>query len=117
MVDFGSAAGKNITVGQSTLFADFDYEGSDRMMQFRVGSTVTSEAGNGPLPLILTEIPTPQTPSSATKTFTFSRRIGAPWTINGQSWGNPMSRVLENPKLGTVETWILKGAGGWSHRE
>lgn len=117
VVDFGTSAGKNLTMSQQTLFADVDYAGSDKLLQFRVGTAVTSAANNGALRSQLVDIPALKTPPSATQTFIFSRKIGAPWTINGKSWTDPVSRILANPPLGTVAKWVFRGAGGWSHRE
>lgn len=104
-------------MSQQTLFADVDYAGSDKLLQFRVGTTVTSASNNGTLPAQLVDIPELKIPPSATQTFIFSRKVGAPWAINGKSWLDPENRILANPPLGTVQNWVFRGAGGWSHRE
>lgn len=116
VVDFAEYAGKNITAAQGNLFADIEYTGSDKLMQFRVGTTVSDESNNSPLPSTLRVMPETKE-SSATKEFLFTRRIGAPWTINSMSWMNPNNRVIARPPLGTTEKWVLRGQGGWSHRK
>ena len=49
------------------------------------------------------------------QTFLFERRIGRPWTINGQVFEDAQSRVLRNVPRGTTEKWEMQTAGGWSH--
>lgn len=49
------------------------------------------------------------------QSFLFDRKIGRPWTINGQVFADAASRVLRNVPRGTTEKWEMKTAGGWSH--
>jgi FtsP/CotA-like multicopper oxidase with cupredoxin domain len=83
-------------------------------MQFRVGQTVTSQTGNGPLPETLVELP-PIVQAGVDQEFDFGRNIGRPWAINGHAFSDPGSRVLANVPLNTTEVWNLRGAAGWSH--
>jgi hypothetical protein len=114
VIDFAAFAGKNLTLAHTTIFADTDYVGSDKVMRFKVGKTVTDRSNNGPIPKKLVDIKFPTNPV-VERTFNFVRNIGQPWTINGKPWSNPMSRVQMKPPLGTVEKYVLRGTGGWSH--
>lgn len=85
-------------------------------MQFRVGNTVSDNTGNGAIPGTLVDLKLPiDTASLEERTFSFTRFIGTGWVINGVSFEDPLNRILANPPLGTIEKWILRGAGGWSH--
>lgn len=90
--------------------------GTDKVMQFRVGNTISDTSGNGPIPGSLIDLKLPaDTAGLAEKNFRFDRFIGSGWVINGRSFEDPLSRILANPPLGTVEKWLFRGAGGWSH--
>ena len=77
-MDFAQFKGKTLTLTQKTIFADEDYAGNSEIMQFRVGTAITDQRNNSPLPgkLVdlnfpsLTEIPTTQ------RDFNFVRNIG-----------------------------------------
>lgn len=49
------------------------------------------------------------------QSFLFERKIGRPWTINGQVFDETASRILRNVPRGTTEKWELSTPGGWSH--
>ncbi|KAL7271847.1 hypothetical protein RUND412_005363 [Rhizina undulata] len=115
IVDFSGFEGKNLTLKQTNIFADTDFVGTDKVMQFRVGSTVSNKAGNGPLPTTLVALDFPHDKSTIDQTFIFSRAIGRPWTINGQVFPGAQNRILRNVPRGTTEKWLLSGSGGWSH--
>ncbi|KAA8904787.1 Cupredoxin [Sphaerosporella brunnea] len=115
VIDFAPFVGKNLTLAHTTIFADTDYVGSDKVMQFNVGKVVTDWSNNGPIPKKLVELKLPKNSPVVERTFNFVRNIGQPWTINGKPWSDPMSRVQMKPPLGTVEKYNLRGTGGWSH--
>lgn len=115
MIDFSAFAGKNLTLAHTTIWADTDYVGSDKVMQFTVGGAVSDQSNNGPLPAKLVDVKFPRDLPTVNKTFTFVRNIGQPWTINGKAFSDVMNRVVAKPQLGTVEKYIFRGAGGWSH--
>ena len=103
MVDFSSFKGKNLTLAHRNIFADTEYIGSDKVMQFNVKTVVTNRANNGPVPSKLVDIKFPQSVPTVERSFNFIRNIGQPWTINGLPWSNPISRVQVKPALGAID--------------
>ncbi|KAG0634215.1 Cupredoxin [Tuber brumale] len=114
VIDFSDVAGQNVTMYQANCFFDTAYTGSDKIMQFRVGTTVSSEVGNGPLPATLVDLDIPTDHETIDQTFTFGRTNNL-WTINGRTFSDPATRILRNVPRGTTEKWRLTGGGGWSH--
>ncbi|KAI5791902.1 Cupredoxin [Geopyxis carbonaria] len=114
VIDFAAFKGQNLTLTQSNLWVDTAYAGTDAVLQFRVGRTVSSSASNGALPSTLVA-PAATAAATTSRTFTFARSIGLGWTINGALFTNAASRILAAPPLGTTEKWTLSGAAGWSH--
>lgn len=115
MIDFSEFKGKTLTLAHTTLWVDTDHLGSDKVMQFRVSSTVTDNSNNGPLPAKLVNVQFPKDLPAVTQTFNFARNIGQPWTINGRPFSDVSNRIIAKPQLGTIEKYILRGNGGWSH--
>jgi bilirubin oxidase len=76
VVDFTSYAGQNLTMKNARdVFKDDDYFGTDRVMRFKVGTAVTSTAGNGAIPNPLANLHLP--PKDVTvvdRSFRFERR-------------------------------------------
>lgn len=66
---------------QTNAFADIDYVGYDKIMQFRVGNFVSDETGNGPLPSTLVSLDLPEYKANIDKNFEFGVSNGQ-WTIN-----------------------------------
>lgn len=116
VIDFSAYAGKNVTLRNSRdVQADEDYNSTDKVMRFVVGTTVTSTANNGALPAKLRDVPFPPTKSGVDRTFKFERQ-GGEWKINGVAFSDVANRVLARPPRGKVEIWELQnGGGGWSH--
>lgn len=116
VVDFSAYAGKNVTVKNARdVQADEDYNSTDKIMRFVVGSKVSSTAGNGPLPGSLRSVPFPPMKSGVDRTFKFGR-TGGEWTVNGVTFADVNNRILAKPKRGTIEVWELENSsGGWSH--
>lgn len=74
VVDFAAYAGKNMTLkNDRKVMADEDYFGTDRVMQFRVGSTVSDTSGNGPLPTVLRDLGAPPPKNGVDRSFRFER--------------------------------------------
>lgn len=74
VVDFSAYAGKNLTMKNSRdVMADEDYFGTDRVMQFRVGKTVSDTSRNGPLPSVLRDLGAPPARNGVDRSFTFER--------------------------------------------
>jgi bilirubin oxidase len=116
MFDFTSFAGKNITLKNARqVAADQDFAATDRIMQFRVGTTVTDQAGNAEPPSPLRSVPFPVNKGQVDRKFLFERKNGQ-WEVNGITWSNVAQRVLAKPQRGATEVWELQnGGGGWSH--
>lgn len=75
VVDFASYAGKNITMRNARdVFQDEDYGGTNRVMQFNVGRTVSSTVNNGAVPSKLADLHLPPSrPTQVDRTFRFER--------------------------------------------
>ncbi|KAH0282533.1 oxidase cueO precursor, partial [Aureobasidium sp. EXF-3399] len=123
VIDFSDYAGKNIIVKNTPgIAADNDFAGTDRIMQFRVGSsdTVTdSITGNGPVPSALRTVDYPPPKTGIDHSLVF-QQDGGLWNINGATWStgaaHPELRVLAKPKRGSIEIWeLINKSGGWSH--
>jgi hypothetical protein len=95
------------------MWSDKEYRDSDKMMQFRVGRTVSSHIGNEPLPprfaVNTTRFPSDRV--SATREFNLDSHMDMMWGINGFHMDDPMKRLLMRPTLGTMEKYILKSSG------
>ncbi|GAB7345485.1 hypothetical protein MBLNU457_3809t1 [Dothideomycetes sp. NU457] len=119
VVDFSLYADKRIIVRNTKgIGADSDFDGTDRVMQFRVGpaGVVTNTAGNGPVPTALRTVDYPPSRDKIDNSLVFERDGGL-WTVNGVTWSQGASqRVLAKPKRGSIEVWeLINKAGGWSH--
>jgi bilirubin oxidase len=116
MFDFTQFAGKNITLKNARqVAADQDFAATDRIMQFRVGNTVTSQAGNQDPPTPLRSVPFPPKKDGVDRSFKFEHKNGK-WEVNGITWSDVASRVLAKPQRGNIEVWeLVNGGGGWSH--
>ncbi|EJD37915.1 bilirubin oxidase precursor [Auricularia subglabra TFB-10046 SS5] len=115
VVDFAPFVGQNITIMNERDFqTNPDYAASDRIMQFRVGTTVTSQANNN-LPSTLRTLPLPEPKAEIDHEFTFERKHGM-WLINGVGFEDIPNRILAKPERGNTEQWTLENkSGGWSH--
>jgi bilirubin oxidase len=116
VIDFAKYQGQNLTLKNGrAVAADQDFFATDRIMQFRVGNTVTDTTGNGAIPSPLRSVPFPPKKNGVDRSFKFEHNNGK-WEINGITWSDVGSRVLANPKRGAIEVWeLVNGGGGWSH--
>jgi bilirubin oxidase len=116
VVDFSAYAGKNVTLKNARdVQADDDYNSTDKVMRFVVGTQTTSTEGNGALPSSLRTVPFPPTKTGIDKSFKFERQRGQ-WTVNGVTFADVNNRILAKPQRGAVEVWELENSsGGWSH--
>ncbi|KAF1992593.1 Cupredoxin [Aulographum hederae CBS 113979] len=114
--DFAAYKDQNVTLkNQWDVGADDDFAGTDRVMKFIVGNTVTSTAGNGELPASLVSVPFPQQKTTIDRSFKFERSNGE-WQINKVTFADVNNRVLAKPPRGATEVWYLENSsGGWSH--
>jgi len=82
VIDFAGYAGKNVTMYNEKKFqTNEDYLATDRVIQFRVGGTVSSTTNNQ-VPAQLTTLSLPPNKTGIDHTFTFERTNGQ-WLING----------------------------------
>ena len=116
VIDFAPYAGKNVTVRNNRdVQADEDYNSTDKVMRFVVGTTVTSQQGNGNLPATLRSVPFPPSKTGIDRHFKFEK-TNSEWRINGVAFADVQNRILAKPPRGKVEIWELEnGGGGWSH--
>jgi bilirubin oxidase len=116
VIDFSAYAGKNVTLKNGRdVQHDEDYNSTDKVMQFVVGTQVTSQQGNGNVPSALRNVPFPPSKSGTDRSFKFGKS-GGQWTVNGVTFADVQNRILAKPERGQVEIWELENsAGGWSH--
>ncbi|KAL1604037.1 hypothetical protein SLS60_005629 [Paraconiothyrium brasiliense] len=116
IIDFSQYKGQNVTLKNARdVQADEDYNSTDKVMQFVVGDTVTSDQGNGNLPGSLRNVPFPPSKSGVDRKFKFERQ-GGEWKVNGVTFADVNNRILAKPPRGAIEIWELEnGGGGWSH--
>jgi len=114
--DFEKYAGKNVTLKNGRdVQHDEDYNSTDKVMQFVVGSTVTDSSNNGALPSTLRAVPFPPKKNGVDRSFKFGKSGGA-WTVNGVTFADVNNRILAKPQRGAIEVWELENSsGGWSH--
>lgn len=114
--DFEKYAGKNVTLKNGRdVQHDEDYNSTDKVMQFVVGSSVTDSTNNGALPPALRNVPFPPKKSGVDRSFKFGKSNGA-WTVNGVTFADVNNRILAKPQRGAIEVWELENSsGGWSH--
>lgn len=123
IIDFEPYVGRNLTLATDTIFADTIYTGPEAstLLRFVVtNAPVTDTTGNKEFnngdPLVDLSLDRPTGLSRAIdQSFLFERKIGRPWTINGQVFDDVANRVLRNVPRGTTEKWEMKTTGGWSH--
>jgi len=75
IVDFSNYRNRNLTLtNQRKVFDAPDYTGTDRVMQFNVVSTASSDSNNGPLPTSLVALDAPSAATQVHRTFKFDKR-------------------------------------------
>ncbi|KAF1837542.1 Cupredoxin [Decorospora gaudefroyi] len=116
VVDFSAYKGKNVTMKNARdVQADEDYNSTNKIMRFVVGSKVTTQDGNGELPSSLRTVQFPPRKNGIDKSFKFGRTNGQ-WMVNGVTFSDVKNRILAKPQRGAVEVWELENSsGGWSH--
>ncbi|THW20512.1 oxidase cueO precursor [Aureobasidium pullulans] len=115
--DFTSFSGQNVTLKNNRqVAADIDYNSTDKVMRFVVGTSTTGVVSKDELPAVLRTVPFPTPKTTVDRSFEFQHSNGR-WQINGEVWSDgPEARVLAKPESGAIEVWELKnGGGGWSH--
>ncbi|KAK1252254.1 hypothetical protein MKX08_003441 [Trichoderma sp. CBMAI-0020] len=108
IIDFSSFENQNLTVTNGkNIFDSTDFPHTDLVMQFTVGSTVSSDANNNSPPSSLVPIDTPPT-SLVNRKFKNDE-----WVINGVPFSDVKNRVLAAPQRGATEIWVLENQNPW----
>ncbi|MGK5172329.1 multicopper oxidase family protein [Geodermatophilus sp. CPCC 205761] len=124
LIDFSRFAGQRVELRNNRVDNTIDFDFTDRVMAFRVGT----DPGGSDAPLDLAGWPRvdPQgvlalDPRNAVarRTLRFERQ-GGEWTINGLTWEDVEDSNFENaiarPQRNTVEVWdLINDSGGWFH--
>jgi spore coat protein A len=101
---------------------NIDYETTNVVMAFEVGSSV-SDSSNNDVPLDLNpnmEIMGLRESDAVRSRNIRFKRSNSHWTVNGETWEDVVNsgyeRVVANPGLNDVEIWELENSsGGWFH--
>lgn len=112
--DFAAYSGQNITLGNDMQVDQIqEYDNTNLVMQFVVGTSVSDSSNNGDMPSTLNSaIAWPETRTTIDHRFEFQQGGEAQWTINGVDFGDVNNRILAKPPQGAVELWQLVHAGG-----
>ncbi|KXJ86524.1 Cupredoxin [Microdochium bolleyi] len=119
VVDFSGLAGQTVDlrhVPQSgDIAVDDEYEHTDKVMRFVVGSNAVADPSRVPSELRTVPFPPAKQNQSPDHQFRFHRSNGQ-WEINGVGFADVNNRVLAKVPRGTVEIWELENSsGGWTH--
>ncbi|PNP51031.1 hypothetical protein THARTR1_08259 [Trichoderma harzianum] len=116
IVDFSGFENRNLTLmNQRNVFDSQDFSETNLVMQFNVGSTVSSNANNNSPPSSLISIDPPPTGTLVHRTFKFDKSDDE-WVINGVPFSDVKNRVLAAPQSGASEVWVLENHNPyWSH--
>jgi FtsP/CotA-like multicopper oxidase with cupredoxin domain len=122
LVDFRGQAGKTIELRNLSNKNNVDYDHTGKVLQFRVGNTVTSTENNTiPTTLFDTnEVMTLKRTDAKKKRYFRLHKENGVWVINGETWdevsGTNFRHVQADPGLGDVEVWTIENkGGGWFH--
>lgn len=75
IIDFAPYQGRNVTMKNARdVMADDDFNGTDRVMQFVVGTTVTDTSNNGDPPAVLANLDIPPGKTNIDRHFEFERK-------------------------------------------
>lgn len=114
IIDFSAYAGHNITMKNKLQIPVVDeYQNTDKVMMFVVGSSVSDSSINGDLPSILNhDIAWLLPRETVDHTFSFQQGGEAAWTINGIDFDDVNNRILAKPAQGAFELRELEHTGG-----
>lgn len=92
---------------------DEEYDNTDKIMKFVVGSTTVTDTSK--VPTTLRTVPFPPSSSGIDHHFRFHRSNGQ-WLINNVGFADVANRILAKVPRGKVEIWELENSsGGWTH--
>ncbi|MGY1722134.1 multicopper oxidase family protein [Blastococcus sp. SYSU DS0533] len=121
VVDFAPFAGQRVEMRNDGVDNSIDYDDTDKVMAFQVG-TVVSDPTSNELPAVLN----PGSPVMAlreeeavrTRHLEFHRQNGM-WVIDDHTWEDVVRsgyrKAIADPAPGDVEIWRLTTSGGWFH--
>lgn len=114
VVDFAAYKGQKLTLMNGMQQGQIqEFGNTDKVMEFRVGSTVSDTTNNGDVPGTLNgNIHWPAPRDVVDHKFNFQMGGDDTWTINGIGFDNINNRVLARPPQGTVELWEVRHTGG-----
>jgi spore coat protein A len=131
IIDFSKYAGQTIQLLNDSPKNNIDYANTNKVMQFVVGQSKTSDAGN-PATLYKEAVDAngkpvyndelwnlADGPGVVKRSFKFERSNGH-WTVNGETWEDVINsgytHSVANPAVGATEIWTLENSsGGWFH--
>src|SRR3712207_4677769 len=114
VIDFAGLAGQKVQLLNGGVKNARDYTHTGKVMQFTVGSTVTSMEGNSvPADFGIGHSAMDLTPAMATATRRMElERTNGMWVINGETWEDVVkenyNHVFANPAPNAVEIWEVK---------
>lgn len=122
LIDFRGQEGRTIELRNASPKNNVDYDRTNRVLQFRVGRTVTDDRNNTVPDVLAPDNPVMRlTTADAVRRRHFRvHRSGGQWVINDETWADVersgLTRVQANPDLGDVEIWTFENSGGgWFH--
>ncbi|SDY71391.1 Multicopper oxidase with three cupredoxin domains (includes cell division protein FtsP and spore coat protein CotA) [Geodermatophilus africanus] len=122
VIDFADLKGTKVQLLNGGVKNARDYDHTGKVMQFEVGTTVTSTEGNsipsalGPVHPTMTLDPAA---AVATRRMELERSNGL-WVINGETWDDVVKskyeHVFANVAPNSTEIWeVHNSSGGWFH--
>ena len=122
ILDFKELKGQKVQLLNDGVDNAVDFDHTNKVMQFEVGSRVTSSDGNkaptalgAPHPAMVLK-PADRT---AVRQLELHRSNGL-WKINDQTWEDVVAsnytRLFANPAMDAIEIWeVTNSSGGWFH--
>jgi spore coat protein A, manganese oxidase len=122
VIDFQRYRGRRVELRNAGVPNAIDYDNTDKIMAFQVGTTVRDPSNNDVPDVLNPAVPAMLVdPARATarRKLVFERQNGE-WVVSGHTWEDVVdsgfTKVIGNPTLGAVEIWELENkGGGWFH--
>lgn len=122
IVDFKDLKGQKVQLLNDGVANAQDFDHTGKVMQFEVGTRVTSSDGNKS-PTVLGDPHPAMTLQPASRSAVRQLRLhrsNGLWKINDQTWEDVVAsnytRLVANPAIDAVEIWeVTNSSGGWFH--